>query len=64
MEELEGLPWGNAGTIILEGLHVAIWVTIWHAIADVLFEFAPTIKRMKRCSAASAARLSFRYPDS
>ena len=56
--------WGNAGAIVLEGLHVAIWVTIWHAIADILFEFGPTIRRVRRCRAASEARLSFRYPES
>jgi len=55
--------WGNAGAILLEGLHVAIWVTIWHAVANTLYEFAPSIKRMKRCLAASKAGISFRYPS-
>lgn len=55
--------WGHAGEIAKEGLHVAIWVTIWHAIADTLYEIGPTRKKLRHSKMAAEARISFRYPD-
>lgn len=54
--------WGKAGEVIKEGLDVAIWVTMWHAIADVLYEIHPTLHRRKYCQQASTTRIIFRYP--
>jgi len=52
---------GHWGEMAREGLMVAVWVTMWNAFQDVLYEAWPAVKRQRRCKAAADACMTFRY---
>ena len=56
-----GLFAGHLGEIAREGLMVAVWVAIWNAVQDLLYEAWPAIKRQRRSKAAADACITFRY---
>lgn len=51
---------GLFGTIIREGLTIAAWVSMWEAIANLIFEWSPHRQKMKICRRIVDAPVEFR----